>query len=97
MLKLLFLIDDVIMSVRRNFIYNLILTFSSYLFPLLTYPYVSRVLGVIGIGTCNFVDSIIDYFILFSGLGIGSYGVREIARVIKIIKRNVMKFFLIYF
>ena len=64
MLKLLFLIDDVIMSVRRNFIYNLILTFSSYLFPLLTYPYVSRVLGVIGIGTCNFVDSIIDYFIL---------------------------------
>lgn len=68
------------MSVRRNFIYNLILTFSSYLFPLLTYPYVSRVLGVIGIGTCNFVDSIIDYFILFSGLGIGSYGVREIAR-----------------
>ena len=85
------------MSVRRNFIYNLILTFSSYLFPLLTYPYVSRVLGVIGIGTCNFVDSIIDYFILFSGLGIGSYGVREIARVIKIIKRNVMKFFLIYF
>lgn len=62
------------------------------MFPLLTYPYVSRVLGVIGIGTCNFVDSIIDYFILFSGLGIGSYGVREIARY-KDNKRNVMKFF----
>lgn len=67
-------------SVRKNFGYNLILTFCNYLFPLLTYPYVSRVLGVNGIGACNYVDSIINYFILFAQLGIGSYGVREIAR-----------------
>lgn len=67
-------------SIKRNFSYNLILTFCNYLFPLITYPYVSRILGVSNIGTCNFVDSIINYFILFSILGIGSYGVREIAK-----------------
>lgn len=53
----------------------------------MTYPYVSRVLGVSNIGVCNFVDSIINYFILFSMLGVGSYGVREIARC----KDNVEK------
>lgn len=68
------------MGVKKNFGYNLVLTFCNYLFPLITYPYVSRVLGVENIGICNFVDSIINYFVLFSMLGIGSYGVREIAR-----------------
>ena len=70
-------------SVKKNFSYNLILTLCGYIFPLITYPYVSRVLGVQNIGICNFVDSIIQYFVLFSMLGIGSYGVREIARVRK--------------
>jgi len=41
---------------------------------------VSRVLGVTGIGACNFVDSVINYFILFSSLGINTLGVREIAK-----------------
>ena len=68
------------MGVKKNFGYNLILTFCNYLFPLITYPYVSRVLGVNKIGICNFVDSIINYFILFSTLGVVSYGIREIAR-----------------
>lgn len=67
-------------SIKINFGYNLILTFCNYLFPLITYPYVSRVLGVEKIGMCNFVDGIINYFVLFSILGIGSYGVREIAK-----------------
>lgn len=68
------------MGVKKNFGYNLILTFCNYLFPLITYPYVSRVLGVNKIGVCNFVDSVVNYFILFSTLGIVSYGIREIAR-----------------
>lgn len=67
-------------STKSNFGYNLLLTFCNYIFPLLTYPYISRVLGVTNIGVCNFVDSIIQYFILLSTLGIGSFGVREIAR-----------------
>lgn len=67
-------------DVRKNFAYNFLLTVSGYLFPLITYPYISRVLGVDNIGVCNFVDGIINYFVLFSQLGISSYGVREIAR-----------------
>lgn len=67
------------MGVKRNFAYSSILTVSSYFFPLLTYPYVSRVIGVNGIGICNFVDSLINYFVLFSMMGISACGIREIA------------------
>lgn len=68
------------MGVKRNFGYNLLLTVCNYLFPLMVYPYISRVLQVENIGICNFIDSIINYFTLFSLAGISSYGVREIAR-----------------
>lgn len=68
-------------NIKRNFIYNSILTSANYIFPFITYPYVSRVLGVNNIGICNFIDGIINYFILFSMLGIGIVGVREIAKV----------------
>lgn len=67
-------------SIKKNFLYSSILTVSGYLFPLITYPYISRVLGVANIGLCNFIDSIINYFVLFSMLGIGVVGVREIAK-----------------
>lgn len=67
-------------SVKKNFSYNLILTGCNYIFPLIIYPYVSRVLGVENIGVCSYVDSIINYFVLFSMLGVGSLGVREISR-----------------
>ena len=67
-------------SIKKNFIYSSVLTTANYIFPFLTYPYVSRVLGVANIGICNFVDSIINYFILFSMMGIGVVGVREIAK-----------------
>ena len=64
----------------KNFIYSFLLTSCNFIFAFITYPYVSRVLGVTNIGICNYVDSIITYFVLFSMLGIGSYGVREIAK-----------------
>lgn len=67
-------------SLKRNLFYSVLLILANYVFPFLTYPYVSRVLGVTGIGACNFVDSVINYFILFSTLGIDSLGVREIAK-----------------
>lgn len=67
------------MGVKRNFTYSSLLTLSSYFFPVITYPYVSRVLGVSGIGTVNYVDSIIDYSILISMMGISIIGIREIA------------------
>lgn len=67
-------------SVKKNFFYSTVLTASNYIFPLITYPYVSRVLGVEGIGICNFVDSVIQYGILFSMLGIGTVAIREVAQ-----------------
>lgn len=67
-------------SIKINFIYSSILTTAGYIFPLLTYPYVTRVLGVEKIGLCNFIDSIISYFILFSMMGISVTGIREVAR-----------------
>lgn len=67
-------------SIKKNFLYSSILTTANYIFPFLTYPYISRVLGVNNIGICNFIDSIINYFILFSMMGIGTIGIREIAK-----------------
>ena len=68
------------MGVKRNFVYSTILTCSGYVFSFITYPYVSRVLGVENIGICNFVTSIVQYFLLFSTMGIASVGTREIAK-----------------
>lgn len=68
-------------SVKKNFFWSSILTASGYLSPLITYPYVTRVLGVTSIGICNFVDSIIGYGILISMMGMGTLAIREIAQV----------------
>ena len=67
-------------SIKKNIFYSSILTVSGYLFPLLTFPYITRVLGVKNIGVCNFVDSIVQYFIYFSMMGMMTVGIREIAR-----------------
>lgn len=67
-------------SLKKNFIYNAILTMSGYIFPLMVYPYVSRVLGVANIGACNFVDSIVEYFTILSMMGMNTIGIREIAK-----------------
>lgn len=66
-------------GIRRNLIYSTILTCATYVFPLIVYPYVSRVLGVSNIGLVGFIDSIATYFILLSMMGISIVGVREIA------------------
>ncbi|MBO7051997.1 MAG: oligosaccharide flippase family protein [Prevotella sp.] len=68
-------------SLKGNFIYSSILTVSTYLFPLIVYPYISRTLGLSNIGIVNFVDNLINYFILISMMGITTVGVREIAAV----------------
>lgn len=49
-------------------------------FPLITFPYVSRVLSVSGIGIYNFSNTYISYFVLIAGLGIATYAVREGAK-----------------
>lgn len=68
-------------SIGKNFLFNLILTLSNILFPLITFPYVARVLGPSGIGASQFVISFAQYFVLICSLGIPLYGVKAIARV----------------
>lgn len=68
-------------SVKRNFALNLINTISGLLFPLVTFPYASRILLADGIGLVQFFQGIIGYISLCTSLGIPLYAVREIARV----------------
>lgn len=67
-------------NIKHNLAYSAILTLSTYLVPLIVFPYISRVLGVGGIGQIDTVDNIIDYCILFSMMGLTTLGVREIAK-----------------
>lgn len=68
-------------SIKKNFALNLINTLSGLLFPLITFPYSSRILLADGIGQVQFFQSIIDYISLFAAIGIPLYAVREIARI----------------
>ena len=65
-------------SVRSNFLWNLLLNISGYLYSILTFPYVTRVLGAEGLGIASFALSIIDYAILLASLGISAVGIRYI-------------------
>ncbi len=66
-------------SIKKNFAYKSVLTLSTYVMSFITFPYVSRVLGVERIGLVNFVDNTVNYFLLFATLGVNLLGVREIA------------------
>ena len=68
-------------SLVKNFIFNFIKTFSSLVFPLITFTYSARVLGVDGVGRVNFSKSFITYFSLFAMLGMNYYGTREAAKL----------------
>ena len=64
-----------------NLFANGIKTLMTVLFPLITFPYASRVLGASGIGKVNYASSIVSYFSMFAALGISTYAVREGARI----------------
>lgn len=68
-------------SIKRNYIYNTANQIVQLLAPLVTTPYISRVLGAEGIGEYSFASSIIAYFTLFATMGITTYGQREISYV----------------
>lgn len=50
------------------------------IFPLITFPYVSRTLTISGVGIYNFSGTYVNYFLLIAGLGISTYAVREGAK-----------------
>lgn len=70
-----------IKTIRFNFLMNLLLTASNFLFPLLTFPYVSRVLSPVGTGKVAFAYSLISYFTILASFGVSNYGIRAVAKV----------------
>ncbi|WP_254262070.1 oligosaccharide flippase family protein, partial [Lactobacillus helveticus] len=61
------------------------------IFPMITFPYISRVLSVSGIEIYNFSNTYISYFVLIVGLGISTYAVREGAKY-RNIKNKIEEF-----
>ena len=68
-------------SLAKNSLFNILKTFSSIVFPVVTFAYVSRILGDSGIGQVNFTKSIISYFTMIAMLGMNYYGTREGAKL----------------
>lgn len=69
------------MKLFKNYIYSLLYQILSVVLPFITTPYVSRVLGVNGIGRYTLVNTIANYFILVGLIGINIYGNRQISYV----------------
>ena len=68
-------------SIATNYIYNMLYQILVLITPIITTPYLSRVLGAQGIGIFSYAQSIAAYFILFGTVGSSLYGQREIAYV----------------
>ena len=66
-------------GIKYNYFFSLVYQVFSLLTPLITAPYVSRVLGSDGVGQYSFVSSLVSYFILFGNLGFTYHSLREIA------------------
>lgn len=68
-------------SIKKNAVLNIIRISMNLIFPLITFPYSSRILMPDGIGKVRFAQSIVSYFAIFAGLGINSYAIREAAAI----------------
>lgn len=84
-------------QIIKNFFYQASYQVVLILLPIVTIPIVSKALGPTGIGEWNYVNSIVNYFVLIAGLGLASYGVREIAHVRDDYAGRSKKFFEIEF
>ncbi len=67
-------------SLGVNALINSIRSIVNLIFPLITFPYVSRILSVNGMGIYNFSSTYVGYFLLLAGLGIYTYAIREGAK-----------------
>lgn len=67
--------------IGKNVFYNLIKTLANIIFPLITFPYISRVLQPSGIGKYNWANSYVGYFSLIASLGISTYAIRECSKL----------------
>lgn len=68
-------------SVKKNLVYQMIYQGFMMVTPFLTVPYLAEVFGPGNIGQVSFVNNIVNYFVMFIALGVGTYGNREIAYI----------------
>ena len=68
------------MSTQKNVFYNILFALAQVLLPLITFPYLARILGPSNLGSLNFAESFARYFVLLAAVGIPVYGVRMIAK-----------------
>ena len=68
-------------SLGKNFVYSLLKTMMGVVFPLITFPYATRVLGAASLGKIDYAQANITYFSLLGAFGVSGYAVREGARI----------------
>jgi O-antigen/teichoic acid export membrane protein len=68
-------------NLKKNLVYNFLLSCSQVLMPLISIPYISRILTPEGIGKVSFIDSLSYCFVTIAEFGITVYGIREIAQI----------------
>lgn len=68
-------------SLKLNMLLNAVKNVLGILFPFITFPYASKILGIDNIGKYNFSNSVISYFLLIAELGISTYAIREGAKL----------------
>ncbi len=66
---------------KKNFVYNILYQILTIIIPLITAPYLARVVGAEGVGIYSYTYSIVYYFMIFTLLGVNNYGNRAIAKV----------------
>lgn len=67
-------------SIKKNYLYNTSLTLLNILFPLVTFPYVLRVLGPENYGKFGFAANMVGYLAILASFGLPVYGIKEIAK-----------------
>lgn len=68
-------------SLKKNAFLNFIKSALNMIYPIITFPYASRILMPEGLGKVNFANSIIEYFLIIAELGISTYAAREAAKI----------------
>lgn len=66
---------------QKNVVLNIIYTLSNIIFPMVTFPYITRILSVHGVGQVYFYQSVANYATMIASLGISTYGIRAVAKV----------------
>jgi O-antigen/teichoic acid export membrane protein len=78
-------------TLKNKYIHQIIIAASQMMLPLLSYPYITRVLGPFNIGLVNYVDFLAQLFIIFAAFGIPFYAVREVATTNNdVFKRSIL-------